>query len=179
MLKIPFDISGIRTIKFDLDIKCAEEAKSELREQIKSIKKGRFLPDNPITNAMNQNAIREALTTSGQEKVDITEILSQAIFKLRPMLDEIIERMDRLENNINPGRKSAQEEWTLPDIQKWESEISSDELELDFLEKEIENKGPSTGPMSLEEKAMLVRKNELMNKIEMLKKRRNMALHGR
>jgi len=55
--KIPFDVSGIRTIHYNLsDLDSVDQTKSEILSQIKSIKAG-HKPDSPISLAIKSEAL--------------------------------------------------------------------------------------------------------------------------
>lgn len=55
--KIPFDVSGIRTIHYNLtDLDSVEETKKEISAQIKDIKAG-YKPDSPISLAIKSEAL--------------------------------------------------------------------------------------------------------------------------
>jgi hypothetical protein len=81
--KVPFDISGMRTIFFDNDLELANKAKTELSEQIKSIENGEFEPSNPITAAQNESYIQKYLQDSklNYESNDISKAVIASIFQ--------------------------------------------------------------------------------------------------
>lgn len=85
---IPFDISGMRTIFFDLRMDHGNDAKDELYKQIESIQSGKFNAANPITLAHNFSAVQRILS----EKVDtesdnVTTILLESVSELMTMMD--------------------------------------------------------------------------------------------
>lgn len=57
--KIPFDVSGLRTIELDIaDLDSVEKAKKELRGHIESIRKDPTKVDSPITIALDLESLR-------------------------------------------------------------------------------------------------------------------------
>ena len=71
--EIPFDISGMRTIRFDIDLEQADIDKTKFREQIKSIKNDNFKPINPVTLATNYSTAQKMLKESGPLLVQIND----------------------------------------------------------------------------------------------------------
>lgn len=90
--KIPFDITGMRTIFFDTDLRQAANAKIELEEQIKSIEEGRFKSSNPITHAHNYSMIQSLLQSDAPIKDD-------GVYKL------ILSSIDEMNSSINDLKK--------------------------------------------------------------------------
>ena len=87
---IPFDISGMRTIRFDTDLEQADIAKKELSEQIKSIDNGNFKPINPVTLATNYSTVQKMIKQSGTiEPGDITTVVLESIIELKSMVDDL------------------------------------------------------------------------------------------
>ena len=87
---IPFDITGMRTISFDVDLESAHRAKKELFDQIESIENNKFKPDNPITSAINQKNIHKMLTEKGNIEPDsISKIVLESVSELRSMIIDI------------------------------------------------------------------------------------------
>ncbi len=70
--QIPFDISGMRIIRFDIDLEHAESAKKVLSEQIKSIENNNFKAINPVIIAINDSTAQEMIRTL--EPGDITKV---------------------------------------------------------------------------------------------------------
>lgn len=91
--KIPFDINGMRTVFFDIDIEHAEYAKIELSQQIKSIENGEFKATNPITLAHNYSIRQNLLKTDIQDITD--ESISKAILEGMNTLSSSIEDIKR------------------------------------------------------------------------------------
>lgn len=88
--KVPFDITGMRTIYFDINLKSAHKAKKELKDQIESIKNDEFKPDNPITSAINYSIIHKMLTDRKEIDPDnISEVFLESISELRSMMSDI------------------------------------------------------------------------------------------
>lgn len=87
---IPFDISGMRTIRFDTDLEQADIAKKELSEQIDSIDNGNFKPINPVTLATNYSTAQKMIKQSGTiEPADITNVVLESIIELKSMVDNL------------------------------------------------------------------------------------------
>lgn len=73
---IPFDISGNRTIKFDVSIKKGLNARNELEKQIRSIEEGNTDCENPIATAIDL----QSLVKSGKSKDAVqAELLSTLV----------------------------------------------------------------------------------------------------
>jgi len=88
--KVPFDITGMRTIYFDINLELAHKAKKELKDQIESIKNDKFKPDNPITSAINHSIIHKMLTDRKEINPDnISEVFLESISELRSMIGDI------------------------------------------------------------------------------------------
>ena len=88
--EIPFDITGMRTIYFNVDLESAHKAKKELFDQIESIENNPFKPDNPITSAINQKKIFEMLTEKGNiESDNIPKVVLESVSELRSMIIDI------------------------------------------------------------------------------------------
>jgi hypothetical protein len=77
---IPFDVAGMRTIKVNInDLDTVEEAKAELKSQVRSIEAGTLEPESPITVALNL----QALEGSDNPQADALVSIQQAIAELR------------------------------------------------------------------------------------------------
>lgn len=88
--KIPFDITGLRTIPFDIDLKSANNAKNELFDQINSIKNGKFNTNNPITSAIHQSSIHKMLTRTEDIKPDnFSMIVLESVSELRSIVMDL------------------------------------------------------------------------------------------
>lgn len=90
---IPFDINGMRTIFFDIDLKQADDAKIELSNQIESIESDNFKAVNPITLAHTYRKIQNVLEDDSSVKDDIShlvlESLNEVVYSISEMKGEI------------------------------------------------------------------------------------------
>lgn len=85
--KIPFDITSLRTISFDIDLESASNAKKELYDQIESIENSKFNPDNPITSAIHQTAIKKMLDSGDDIKPDdFSKVVLESVSELRSIV---------------------------------------------------------------------------------------------
>ena len=81
--KIPFDVSGLRTIELDMgDLDSVENAKKELRGHIEAIKRNPTKVDSPITMALDLESLR-----SGKPE--------------QKALAEISRKLENIENRIS------------------------------------------------------------------------------
>ncbi|MEL7665447.1 MAG: hypothetical protein AAGU10_15140 [Methanosarcina mazei] len=180
--KIPFDINGMRTVFYDVDLELAEVAKSELSDHIKSINEGEFKATNPITLAHNHSIIQKALQESKQELKE--DGLSNAIIEsIANMTNSILElKMDIsfLKNQAcqtNETKIQNREKVELSNqfsnlIKQCESCVNS----LHYLEEnivDIEGKIKEDNSPLLDEnrnnmKKLLLERRELQNNIELL-----------
>jgi hypothetical protein len=87
--KPPFDIQGIDTVFFDIDLENAEDAKNQLEKQIKLIEKGEFNITNPITPIQSHPLIIQALQESKRDLND-NEILASILETLNNLSYETI-----------------------------------------------------------------------------------------
>ena len=101
--QVPFDISGMRTIFFDIDLEQAEFAKKDLKEQIKSIENNNFKAINPVTLAINYSTSQKMIKESGIiEPGDITKVVLESVTELRSLIENMeidIHNLRRLLNN--------------------------------------------------------------------------------
>lgn len=61
--KIPFDVSGNRTIPYELDLDGAEKARVSIGEQIDAVETDPLAVDSPISTAVQVNALRSGSNT--------------------------------------------------------------------------------------------------------------------
>lgn len=103
---IPFDISGMRTVQFNLDLKSAEMAKETLKGHIKSIENGEFRPSNPISLARTSAALEKyAERDTNTENESIPKLLFESINEMRSMIYEMKNEMSIIKNaNTNKNR---------------------------------------------------------------------------
>lgn len=122
--QIPFDISGMRTILFDVDLEQAESAKKELREHIESIQNNNFKPVNPVTHAMSYSAVQKMLDdNTNNESGDISKVVLKSVSDMSSMMAEM--RMD-----IHHLKRTSLSE-------KYIFEDGNDLKELNILENQI------------------------------------------
>jgi hypothetical protein len=116
--KIPFDIHGMRTVFFDIDLEHAEIAKVELSEQIESMVNGGFKAANPITLAQNYSIIQKALQNGKHDfnEEGISKAILEAINEMTYSIAEIKRdvfslkesKFLTLDNNDERKQKSAE-----------------------------------------------------------------------
>jgi len=125
--KIPFDLSGIRTIEIDItDLDNVENAKIEIENQILEFKRG-YVPDSPISVASSARVLQEdsdlaeeiaqrisyirqwSYENYSQDDYAKIEEISRKLWSFREYssvsleelsnkMDKILERLDKLEN---------------------------------------------------------------------------------
>lgn len=126
--KIPFDLSGIRTIEIDItDLDNVENAKLEIENQILEFNNG-YTPDSPISVASSARVLQEDsdiaeeiaqrisyirqwdyenYSQNDYEKIEeisrklwsFREYSSVSLEELSNKMDKIMERLERIENN--------------------------------------------------------------------------------
>lgn len=95
--KIPFDITGMRTIFFDVDLRQADNAKIELQEQIESIEKGNFKASNPITHAHNYSMIQSLLQSEAPMKDDgISRLILSSIEEMSSSINDLKKEISKI-----------------------------------------------------------------------------------
>ena len=100
--KIPFDITGLRTISFDIDLESASNAKKELYDQIESIENSKFNPDNPITSAIHQSAIKKMLDSGDDIKPDdFSKVVLESVSELRSIVLDLRSEFHNLKSFDN------------------------------------------------------------------------------
>ena len=80
---IPFDTRENRTIFFDVHVRSAEKAKSDLDAQVKNVEEGNFESDNPIRSSMDLMKIIETGKPKEIETARIFDKLSEMQFLLK------------------------------------------------------------------------------------------------
>ena len=100
--QIPFDISGMRTILFDTDLRQADNAKKELRKHIESIKNNKFKPVNPVTHAMSYSAVQKMLDdNTNNESGDISKVVLKSVSDMSSMMADIKSDVQKLKISMN------------------------------------------------------------------------------
>lgn len=131
---IPFDVSGMRTIHFDIDVEQADSAKKELKDQIQSIEDHKFEPHNPYTLSSN-NAIVEKLIKeredSNIEPNNITDIVLKSVNELRSMMDDMRVDIHNLKGSSNYSRNYGKSE-----LDKYRNKL---QIELGNLENKLDH----------------------------------------
>ena len=96
--RIPFDVSGMRTITFDhQDLDSAAEAKVELTKQIRAVEKDSSKIHSPLSTTINLQSLR-----SSDQPLDRTlGDMSAAIVELRASVTQIALRLD---GSVVPAR---------------------------------------------------------------------------
>ena len=99
---VPFDITGLRTILFDIDLESANNAKKGLCDQIESIENSKFNPDNPITSAIHQSAIKKMLDNVGDIKPDdFSKVVLESVSELRSIVLDLRSEFHNLKSFDN------------------------------------------------------------------------------
>lgn len=105
--KIPFDVSGMRTIPFDIDLEQADLAKQELTKQIKSIENDEFKATNPYTLSNNYSVVQNILIERKNiQPNNITDIVLESVNGLRSMMDQMREDIHILKGSLNYSREN-------------------------------------------------------------------------
>lgn len=171
--KVPFDITSMRTIYFDVNLELAHTAKKELKDQIESIENDKFKPENPITSSINNSLIRKMLTEIKEIDPDsISEIFLESISELRSMMSDIKGEIYSLKvSSIDP--KQVNRKNILYTIQKIDDMIDEYDEELIKNNKLLGESGPG-----LETDKIIDRTYHLEKKIEILEMERiNLKKH--
>lgn len=115
----PFDVNGMRTIFFDIDLKQADNAKIELSNQIESIESDNFKAVNPITLAHTYRKIQNALEDDSSVKDDIShlvlESLNEVVYSISEMKGEIssLKAKNMTNPQINLKSKLSDDLWNI------------------------------------------------------------------
>jgi hypothetical protein len=134
---IPFDIYGIETIYFDIDLENAEIAKNKISVQIELIERGEFNGTNPITpvhtNPLIQNALQESKRdlTDNELLLSIMEnvnYLTNATFGVQREISDLKESRNYIGNL---GNKIIKPDYTYSDLKQ---DLDSVNQELHLLE---------------------------------------------
>ena len=91
---IPFDISDLRTIKYDFDVSNARRACEEIQEYVRSIEGGNSTADNPISRSAELKSWRESEDPVQQNLAEILEGVTR-----------INKRIDTLEQEVQKQPK--------------------------------------------------------------------------
>ena len=106
--KIPFDITGLRTISFDIDLESASNAKKELCDQIESIENSKFNPDNPITSAIQQSSIKKMLDSGDDIKPDdFSKVVLESVSELRSIVLDLRAEFHNLKSFDNKSKSAT------------------------------------------------------------------------
>ena len=79
---IPFDISDLRTIEYDFDVKEAKEAVSEIQEQLQKFEQDNPEFDNPISKSASMRSWRESDDPEEQNLAEIYNTLNTLATKI-------------------------------------------------------------------------------------------------
>lgn len=133
--KIPFDITGLRTIPFDIDLKSADSAKKELFDQINSIQNGKFNKNNPITSAIHQSNIQKMLASSEDiNSDDFSKIVLESVSELRSIVLDLKADFHNFKfSGEKPELNEKQFKNTLTDLDHQIYEIHKRIDEVNFL----------------------------------------------
>lgn len=75
---IPFDVAPIRTIFFDPnDLRSADQCRGELVKQIKAVETDPTQSDNPITQAVDRQALKQSSNPLERSVADVLEIVQE------------------------------------------------------------------------------------------------------
>ncbi len=93
--RIPFDVSPLRTIRFDIqDIESVENCKEEIRKQIKTVEKDPGRVDNPITITIDL----QALSRSGRPQDEINAEIINMLQDVKSMFGRYYEERSTLQS---------------------------------------------------------------------------------
>lgn len=122
--KVPFDVSGIETIFFDIDLANAEFAKNELCKQIELIEQGKFNKTNPITPVSENLLIQKALNDSTK---DLSE--NEILHYILETVDSLTYETVGIRNEISSLRQNRRSNYS--DLKRDSGSYSIDqELQL-------------------------------------------------
>lgn len=178
--EIPFDITGMRTISFDIDLESAHNAKKELFNQIKSIEDNNFKPDNPITSAINQKIISNFLTEKGDiEPGNISKIFLESVSELRSMIIDVKSELYHLKTS--PVFAKSQRIFTNEEINDFDDRICEIQEEISYRAKALNQKSFDLNGNEIIDQdrlnKILEEIKDLEIKMEYLTKKRNEFYH--
>ena len=178
--EIPFDITGMRTISFDIDLESAHNAKKELFNQIKSIEDNNFKPDNPITSAINQKTIFNILTEKGDiEPGNISKIFLESVSELRSMIIDVKSELYHLKTS--PVFAKSQRIFTIEEINDLDDRICEIQEEISYRAKALNQKSFDLNGNEIIDQdrlnKILEEIKDLEIKMEYLTKKRNEFYH--
>ena len=104
--EMPFDVSGIRTIRFDLgDLDSAAAAKEQLRSTVEAeLKKSAEQIETPFTIAMDSLALRR--TSGGESSPEFVEV-ARALSRLEDTQRRILVELRERHQEVDPSRHWA------------------------------------------------------------------------
>lgn len=135
-----FDVTPQRTISFDYqDLESVDECKERLKETIRTVEKDPSHVDSPISQAIDTRGLLNSNNPGGN-----------TIVRIFDMLEDIGQRLDRVESSVTPvfssGKLPRKPPWTtttlnlpateeqLRDFEIWLKEFQSKRRHIDDLE---------------------------------------------
>jgi hypothetical protein len=97
--KIPFDISLMRTIYYDTDLKNGLRARKELEEQIRSIEDGTFKYDNPISSAKLFKKINDASHKDFTGSMEGAELIINAMNRIEDRVEHLSREISKVKSD--------------------------------------------------------------------------------
>lgn len=92
--RIPFDISTQRTIQIDhKDLDSVDEAKKELRKQVKAVEKDPTLVDSPLSVAIDLQFLRRSGDPERMAIVELRDIMQDVNFRVREVQNVLSTRL--------------------------------------------------------------------------------------
>jgi len=106
--KIPFDVTGQRTIHYDLDLDSAAACKEELINQIRAAEKDPEKVDSPVSTAIDLKVLRESAWPEKASEEDFSKIAEEkADEKIENIRKEMSEEMEaRISEISKKSRKT-------------------------------------------------------------------------
>lgn len=99
--KIPFDVSGMRTIEVDeLDLESVDEAKKEIGRQITALENGTAINESPISVAIQLDQLRRSGSVEQHSLADLLTMMSELRATVVTVFDRINAKLTGIEKPI-------------------------------------------------------------------------------
>lgn len=174
--KIPFDTSGMRTIQYELRVDLAHKAMEELQQQISSIKKGTYKPDNPVLSAKRYETIKSKLLST--DNAELRDLFAELMDTMKISMDEMRTEINELKQ-VDP-RQNLQELDVVQGISNYQKMLDI-ERKMAIIQEGLEEyqnleKDPSIS--DAERATASNRIASLQKQLKYLKTSRNRLVHG-
>lgn len=100
---IPFDIKDIRTVRYGLEVKEADQARKRIRSHLESLENEQPEYDNPISRSAKMKSLRESQDPFDQNLAEILQNISE-LDRTVANLEKAMKSGPEIESNILRGR---------------------------------------------------------------------------